>query len=566
MQKRQMIDRNQRYRMGNRAANRTRALPFEYIIGTRKLWHYSMGLVLLGLSMFWFVHAANAQTESAWQATYWNNQNLSGTPVLQRQTADIRFDWGLGAPDPLVDADSFSARWTRTEQLPEGTYRLSATVDDGIRVWINGIRVIDDWQVGSERTVESTIYLTAGLYETRVEYFEATGAALVMLERTQLDSAPLPVPVTPTALPEPTPISDSTPDLWRAEYYNNRTLGGTPNLVRDENNIDFRWGSGSPAPDLIASDRFSARWTRTIDLAAGRYRFAVTADDGVRLYVNDRLLINEWRDQAATTYTVEATLPGGPTSIRIEYYENADQATARFSYAEVIDDSGAAPTTPANGEQVANWRGEYYDNVNLSGTPLFTRNDNAIAFDWGRGSPAPNALDVDRFSVRWSDTLSLAPGRYRFITVTDDGVRLYLDGELVIDQFSVQSARTIAATYNVTDRDVQVVMEYFEDTGEAVAQLYWERIDSTTNADDAGAALVGPTVTVTGAANLNVRSGPGVQFGIRTTLGRGTVIAPIGRNRTTSWVQVQLADGRTGWVNRTYLSSGMSYRSLPITG
>ncbi|MEZ4682608.1 MAG: PA14 domain-containing protein [Caldilineaceae bacterium] len=470
-----------------------------------------------------------------------------------------------GAPAPQVNADRFSARWTRTERLAEGTYRFTATVDDGIRVWVNGVRILDDWQVAGARTVSVDIYLTAGSYETRVEYFEADGLAAVALERTLVGGA-----VTPP-VSEPTGTVSSDPTDWRGAYYNNRTLSGTPDLVRTDNNIDFNWGSGSPAPAIIAPDSFSVRWTRTLELDPGRYRFAVTADDGVRLFLDNRLLIDEWHDQAATTYIVEAEITSGTTNVRLDYYENRDQATIRFSYAEVLSEDSPTSVVPAGAAQAANWRGEYFDNVNLSGEPRFVRTDSAIAFDWGTGSPAPNVLGVDRFSVRWSDTLTLTPGRYRFVTVTDDGVRLRINGEIVIDHYTVQSARNYAVERDLPDGRAQVVMEYFEDTGQAVAQLYWQRVDgegstainpSNSTQDEMGT----PAARITGAANLNMRSGPGVQYAVVTVLAQDQSVSLIGRNRTTSWIQIQLADGRTGWVNRRYLNSDAAFRTLPITG
>lgn len=513
-------------------------------------------LILLILSELSLSQSVFAQ--SPWQATYWNNATLSGTPVLTRQELTIDYEWEAGSPDPDVESDSFSARWVRTERLEEGTYRFTATVDDGIRVWVNGIRIIDSWEIASIRTLTTDVYLTAGLYETRVEYFEATGVAAVTLDRTLLGGA------TPDNNRPIDDISGEAPELntanWRGEYYNNASLSGTPDLIRGENNIDFDWGSGSPAPDIITPETFSARWMRTLNLDGGRYRFAVTADDGVRLYVNDRLLINEWHDQAATTYTAESELSGGPTTIRIEYYENRDQATARFSYAELLSPPTPPPAVP---ESEGTWRGEYFDNVNLSGPPLFVRTDPAIDFDWGVGSPAPDRLGVDRFSVRWTDSLNLTPGRYRFFVTADDGVRLHVNGETVIDEFTVQSAQEYVVERNIPSGRADIEMEYFENTGQAVARLSWSQVDSVLAPSDPTGQT---TATVVGAANLNVRGGPGVAFRPIAVLARGQIVEMIGRNRATSWVQIILFDGRTGWVHARYLSSNTAYGSLPVTG
>ncbi|MEZ4869106.1 MAG: PA14 domain-containing protein [Caldilineaceae bacterium] len=521
---------------------------------------------------------AAAYAQSDWQATYWNNTTLAGDPVLTRSEPAINHNWGIGSPDPRVSSDTFSARWTRIEQLEEGAYRFTATVDDGLRVWINGVQIIDDWRIGSVRTLTANVYVTAGRYEIRVEYFEATGVASVTFEQT-LRSRRTPVAALPTSTPSPTPTPNpiENPNLgtisWRGEYYNNTTLAGTPALIRGDNNIDFNWGTGSPAPGIIGSDTFSVRWTRTLNLELGRYRFAVTADDGVRLYIDNRLLIDEWQDQAATTYTVEVAVTDSTTAVRMEYYENRDRATARLSYAKIL--SSSTPTQAAGrSANRGNWRGEYFDNVNLSGPPLIERTDPAIDFDWGSGSPAPNELGVDRFSIRWTGTLTLTPGRYRFTMTVDDGGRLRINGETVIDKFIVQSAHEYSAEVNLPSGRATVVMEYFEDTGQAVARLSWSRASGAAAASNPPTAQPAPTqlpsdqpiAAISGAAQLNVRSGPGATFNSIAVLNGGDTVQMVGRSRANSWIQVRLTDGRMGWVNQRYLISNHDYNTLRVTG
>jgi hypothetical protein len=100
-----------------------------------------------------------------------------------------------------------------------------------------------------------------------------------------------------------------------------------------------------------------------------------------------------------------------------------------------------------------------------------TRCDGAIDFDWGPGSPDP-ALPVDGFSVRWSGTISLAAaGSYTFTTTSDDGVRLQVDGQTVIDRWLDQGVSSYSATLSLAAGDHSVVLAYYENTGEAVARL-----------------------------------------------------------------------------------------------
>ena len=74
-------------------------------------------------------------------------------------------------------------------------------------------------------------------------------------------------------------------DDWQGAYYANRDLLGLPRLVRDDATLDFDWGAGQPATNMPA-DNWSARWTKTVTLEAGTYRFSAFTDDGVRVLVD----------------------------------------------------------------------------------------------------------------------------------------------------------------------------------------------------------------------------------------------------------------------------------------
>ena len=82
------------------------------------------------------------------------------------------------------------------------------------------------------------------------------------------------------------------------------------------------------------------------------------------------------------------------------------------------------------------WQGEYYSNQWLSGAPTLIRYESAtpINYDWNYGSP-DQRIPVDHFLVRWTRLVYFDGGRYVFTTESDDGVRLYVDGNLVIDKW-----------------------------------------------------------------------------------------------------------------------------------
>jgi hypothetical protein len=203
-----------------------------------------------------------------------------------------------------------------------------------------------------------------------------------------------------------------------------------------------------------------------MDLSAGEYRFRVRVDDGARLWVNNRLIINEWRTQPDATFTGEITLPGGQIPVALEYYEEGGAALIQLSWERI-----GGPPSGSN-----RWRGEYFNNRSLSGAPALVREDRAIDFNWGIGSPAPSVVANDNFSARWTIMLNFSGGRYRFTTETDGGVRLYIDDQLVIDQWRTLTQTRYNDEVDLSRGDQQLRMEYFEQGGGAVARLGWRRI------------------------------------------------------------------------------------------
>lgn len=119
---------------------------------------------------------------------------------------------------------------------------------------------------------------------------------------------------------------------WTGTYYANQTLTGTAAVTRCDADINFTWGAASPAA-AVPADHFSVRWTRTVTLGAGAYTWSATADDGIRVLVDGAVVLDGWRDQGATSYTTQTTPGAGSHQIVVEYYDNAYDALAQFSYA-----------------------------------------------------------------------------------------------------------------------------------------------------------------------------------------------------------------------------------------
>lgn len=119
----------------------------------------------------------------------------------------------------------------------------------------------------------------------------------------------------------------------RGEYFNNKDLSGKPALVRIDPEIHFDWGGQSP-DQAINAEQFSVRWTgKLTPPATGDYQIGVTTDDGVRLFLDGKLLIEYWRDRSPMTNTVNVKLEKNRQyDIRMEYYENAGGAYASLGW------------------------------------------------------------------------------------------------------------------------------------------------------------------------------------------------------------------------------------------
>jgi YVTN family beta-propeller protein len=260
---------------------------------------------------------------------YFANETLSGNPVLTRTEA-VNADWGTGSPGTGVPADSFSVRWDGEVQATvAGSYRFQTVSDDGVRLWVNGQLLIDNWTVHAPTTdTSNAITLAAGQRVSIVmEYFERGGGAVAQLNWIAPGAASATV-IPAAQLYASTTVSGTG---LRGQYFANRTLSGSPVLTRTEP-VNADWGTGSPGAGVPA-DNFSARWTGTLQVpAAGSYRFATLSDDGVRLWVNGQQLINNWTVHAPTTDTsAPVTLQAGQrVSIRVEYFEQGVGAVMRL--------------------------------------------------------------------------------------------------------------------------------------------------------------------------------------------------------------------------------------------
>jgi beta-glucosidase len=140
----------------------------------------------------------------------------------------------------------------------------------------------------------------------------------------------------------------------KAEFFANKNLEGAPVVTRVDETVNFDWGMSNPAPGIPADD-FSARWTgKLVPPASGKYRLGATADDGLRVYLDGKLIAEDWTDHAPTTVTGEVTLEAGKSyDLKMEYYEGRIGAVAKLVWQPPVAQTGSPYAAAVNAAKQA---------------------------------------------------------------------------------------------------------------------------------------------------------------------------------------------------------------------
>jgi titin len=307
-------------------------------------------------------------------------------------------------------------------------------------------------------------------YYYAVEATNAAGTASPSTVSAQTLAAP-PVVVTPPG----------TGSGLQGAYYGNMFLAGTPILTRTDPTIDFVSSSGQIAPNLPAT-QWSAKWTGEVEAQyTETYTFQTVADDGVRLFVNGQEIINDWVDQAPTSAKGSIALVAGQKySIEMDYYQDGGGMAAELYWSSPSTPGQLVPqadlyTPPAppagTGTGLA---ATYYNNMTLSGTPILSRVDPVVNYESGSGQIDP-ALPADQWSAKWVGQVEAQfTETYTFQTISDDGSRLYVNGQQLTNDWHDQGPTTASGTITlVAGQKYNIEMDYYQDGGGMAAQLYW---------------------------------------------------------------------------------------------
>jgi hypothetical protein len=272
--------------------------------------------------------SAAVAVEAGWggglQGLYGSTQAFA-FPRLTRLDPRIEFLWGLGSPASGI-ANDFAVRWTgRIRPRYTETYRLIASGNDPIAITVDG-RTSSDGRFALEAGRE---------HEIRLDLRDDGGGASARLEWESPRQARQVVPSTHLAPPG---------NGLRAELFATADLSGTP-VSWVDSTVDFDWFAS--APDVrIPKDHWSARWTgQVVPRHSDEYTFWTIADDGVRLWVDGRQIIDDWVPRPPTERQGAIRLEAGRAyAIRFEFFERDLYASASLGWQSARQPREVLPT------------------------------------------------------------------------------------------------------------------------------------------------------------------------------------------------------------------------------
>ena len=363
-------------------------------------------------------------------AQWFNNADFTSL-AFARVDPYVDNNWGTNAPDPAVDAGSYSIRWTGklTPKFTEA-YTLYTLSDDGVRLWVDGKLLIDHWSAHAGAWDQATLPLVAGQpVDVKLEYFQGGGGAQITF---QWSSPGQPREVVP---------------------FDALTVGAAGPLVAPANRAPVAVGDAVWTPVGMPVSVSVLGNDRDPDLGPAELRVSAVG----------------------TPANGTAVLNGGVVQyVPSAGYQGVDSFTYTLSDGDLTATATVSVTVAGpDPTRLSGLKGEYFGRIDLT-APVLARLDGTINQSWGEAAPDP-ALPKDGFSVRWTGTVTPRFSEtYTFAATSDDGVRVWVNGAQIAQNWSDHAPTEVSGSIGlVAGRPVDIKVEYYESTGGAMAALRW---------------------------------------------------------------------------------------------
>lgn len=258
-------------------------------------------------------------------------------PSVERVDKEINFASTQEAFPGTKLVDNFCVNWTGVIRIPmDGNYTFYLESDDGSRLFIDGKQVVDNGGTHEMTEMSGRVELKAGDHELKVEFFEAEVDAGCILSWETAGKKKEVVPTTvlfhKAAGGEPGLLAEYYRTEEGAEDFPDFPASKTPDLKRVDKSINFE-STQDNWPGTTFKDFFFIRWTGLIRVPAdGKYTLFLDSDDGSRLFIDGKQVVDNGGAHAMEEVSGNAQLTAGDHALKVEYFEKDIDAGCRLSW------------------------------------------------------------------------------------------------------------------------------------------------------------------------------------------------------------------------------------------
>ena len=358
----------------------------------------------------------------------WGSGGAFTGATFTRTDGTVDFDWGSGEAISGSGTSDFSVQWNGFVTTgTSGSYTFQTLSDDGVRLWVDGVLLIDNWsEHGVTTDTSSVVTLSAGVQvPIRLQYFERSGNSEIRLQWSNPDTTGF------IAIPQIQlgTCRGSIPILESVSSYCS---------VLDQLILDF--DSAIDATAAVNASNYSLSGGATVSSAV--------------LLSSSQVLLNT------------STLTAGQV---------IDVTAFELTVDHIVPVSSGDGITGAYYDQYSGWSKVRWDAGGAFTGGVTVRTDTNIDFNWGWFFPFWS-IGFNDWSIRWiGEIVPSETGNHIFRTLSDDGVRLWVDGDLIIDNWTSHAATydTASAMSLTAGESYPIKLEYFERNNTAQISLEW---------------------------------------------------------------------------------------------